>query len=206
VPTLAHKIRLSPTVKQEAAFIRACGVARFTFNWALARWQELYAQGQKPNAMSLRREWNALKGEQFPWVYKSPRDANSQAFMDLDRAFRNFFAGRGKYPRFKKKGAHDAFYVANDQFRLEGQRVHLPVIGWVRMREALRFKGKVLSARVVREADQWHLAVQIELAEELPPSQTSASCTWRPSRLARKSRIRERWQPTSNGYNVSPGN
>lgn len=171
MPTLAHKIRLRPTVKQAAAFVCACGVARFSFNWALARWQALYAAGQKPTAWGLKREWNTLKGEQYPWVYESPRDANTQAFADLDRAFGNFFAGRGKYPRFKKKGAHDAFYVANDKFRLEGKRVRLPVIGWVRLREALRFKGKVLSARVVREADQWHLAVQVELAEDLPPSQ-----------------------------------
>jgi putative transposase len=171
MPTLAHKIRLDPTAKQEGAFVRACGVARFSFNWALARWNDLYQAGEKPCGAMLKREWNDLKREQFPWVYESPKNANDQPFADLDTAFRRFFKGLAKRPRFKKKGVHDAFYVANDKLRLDGKRVRLPVIGWVRMRETLRFEGRVLSARVNREADQWHLSVQVELAEDLPPSQ-----------------------------------
>jgi len=169
--TLAHKIRLDPTAKQEAAFVRACGVARFAFNWGLQRWGEVYRGGGKPSGYSLKREWNTVKGVQFPWVYESPKNANEGAFRDLQVAWSNFFAGRAERPRFRKRGLHDAFYVSNDKFRFEGERVRLPIIGWVRMREVLRFEGKVLSARVVREADQWHLAVQVELAEAPPPSQ-----------------------------------
>lgn len=149
----------------------ACGVARFAFNWGLQRWNEVYREGGKPSGYSLKREWNTVKGVQFPWVYESPKNANEQPFSDLQVAFGNFFRGRAKRPRFKKRGKRDAFYVANDNLRLDGKRVRLPVIGWVRMREALRFEGKVLSARVSREADQWHLSVQVELAEPLPQSE-----------------------------------
>lgn len=170
MPVLAHKIRLDPTAKQEAAFVRACGVARFAWNWALQQWGEVYRAGGKPSGYSLKREWNAVKREQFPWVYESPKNANEQAFSDLQAAFEKFFRGEARYPRFKKRGVHDGFYLSNDKFRFDGKRARLPVIGWVPMREALRFDGKVLSARVVREADQWHLAVQVELAEPPPPS------------------------------------
>ena len=37
---LTHKIRLDPTYKQEVYSKRACGVARFTWNWALKKWEE----------------------------------------------------------------------------------------------------------------------------------------------------------------------
>lgn len=170
-PILAHKIRLDPTAKQEAAFVCACGVARFTWNWSLQRWNEVYREGGKPSGYSLKREWNTVKGVQFPWVYESPKNANEQPFGDLQVAFGNFFRGQAEKPKFKKRGKHDAFYVSNDNLRIDGQRVRLPVIGWVRMREALRFEGKILSARVTREADQWHLAVQVELAQPPAPSQ-----------------------------------
>lgn len=170
MPTLAHKIRLEPTRKQEAALVCACGVSRFAFNWGLQRWNEVYREGGKPSGYSLKREWNTVKPVQFPWVYESPKNANEQPFSDLQRAFGNFFRGQAERPKFKKRGKHDAFYVSNDKLRLDGKRVRLPVIGWVRMREALRFEGKVLSARVSREADQWHLAVQVQLAEALPQS------------------------------------
>ncbi|GCE16238.1 hypothetical protein KDK_00380 [Dictyobacter kobayashii] len=35
----AHKIRLHPTVEQQAYFARAAGVSRFCWNWALAEWK-----------------------------------------------------------------------------------------------------------------------------------------------------------------------
>ena len=76
--------------------------------------------------MKLKKHFNAIKGELFPWVYDSLRDANAQPFANLGQAFRSFFAGQAKYPRFKKKGkCRDAFYVANDKFHVEGD---LPVL------------------------------------------------------------------------------
>jgi putative transposase len=171
VPIIAHKIRLDPTAKQESAFVRACGVARFTWNWALQRWNEVYQEGGKPSGYSLKAEWNSIKCGRFPWVYESPKNANDQPFTDLQAAFGRFFRGEAHRPTFKKRGIHDAFYIENGKLRFEESRVRISVIGWVRIREALRFEGKVLSARVVREADQWHLAVQVELAESLPQSE-----------------------------------
>src|SRR5690606_27749394 len=41
----------------------------------------------------------------------------------------------------------------------------LPKIGWVRMREALRFEGKVLGATVSRSADRWFVAIQVEVSD-----------------------------------------
>lgn len=172
--TLSHQIRLDPTVKQANQLQRAAGVARFAWNWGLARWDELYAAGEKPTALKLKVEWNRIKGGQFPWVYDSPKDANQQPFTNLGHAFQLFFQGKAKRPRFKKRGRHDAFYVSNDKFNVDGRRVRLPVIGWVRMREALRFEGKILSGTVSRKADGWYLAVQVELLEDYQRERTGA--------------------------------
>lgn len=42
---LAHKIRLDPNDVQATYFAKACGVARFAYNWALAEWKRLYEVG-----------------------------------------------------------------------------------------------------------------------------------------------------------------
>ena len=71
---LAHKIALDPTQAQAEHFARACGVARFAWNWGLARWGQEYALwreyrcGPKPSEAALRRELNALKADAFPWM------------------------------------------------------------------------------------------------------------------------------------------
>ena len=170
---LAHVIELDPTVAQSNALARACGVARFTYNWALAEWKRQYEAGGKPSAGKLKKQFNALKGTEFPWIYESPRDANSQAFADLGVAFRNFFASckgqrKGKkigYPSPRKRGRDDAFYVANDKFHFDGDRVVLPVLGAVKIHERLRLAGKILSGRVRRRADRWFLAIQVDVGD-----------------------------------------
>lgn len=175
-----HVIKLDPTVKQANALLRASGVNRSTYNWALGEWNRQHSLGEKPSAKKLKKQFNAIKGEQFPWVYESPRDANSQSFTDLNTAFQNFFKsckGTRKgpkvgYPQFHCKGVRDSFYVSNDKFSLHrrGKRgvVRLPVIGDVRMRENLKFEGKILSGRVHREADQWYLSINIQADFRVP--------------------------------------
>ncbi|HUW23877.1 MAG TPA: helix-turn-helix domain-containing protein [bacterium] len=70
--TLTHKIRLKPTYKQENYFRQACGVARFTWNWALGEWKRQYEACKKPTGLGLKRQFNAIKPVEFPWMYKLP--------------------------------------------------------------------------------------------------------------------------------------
>lgn len=174
---LAHKIRLAPNAKQERYFKQACGTARFIYNWGLAEWNKRKAAGEKPTSDVLKRHWNAIKSEKYPWALQTARDTNSQPFRNLQTAFVKFFNKTGGYPVFKKKGkSKDAFYIANDKIRVEGKKVRIPVIGWVRMREELRFAGKINSAVVSREADQWHISISVEVPVTQKPRSVKNAC------------------------------
>ena len=165
---IAHKIALDPNNKQATYFAKAAGTARFAYNWALAEWQRQYAAwGQdnslpKPSQAALRRQLNALKREQFPWMLAVTKNAPQMAIIQLGQAFQNFFSGRAKYPKFRKKGVHDRFTLTNDQFSVEGSHMRIPNLGWVRMRESLRFTGKIMSATVSRVADRWFVSITVE--------------------------------------------
>jgi putative transposase len=164
----AHRIALDPTVEQQVAFAKACSVARFSWNWALAEWKRQYAAGEKPSATKLQKQWNALKEEKFPWVYESPKDANQRPFANLDKAFSKFFKKTAKYPRFKKKGKRDSFYASNDRLRIAEKCVRLPFIGEVNTHEPLRFTGKIMSGVVSREAQRWFISIAVEVPELEP--------------------------------------
>ncbi len=168
--TLSHKICLDPTYKQEQYFKQACGIARFTWNWALAEWNRQYETGLKPSAFALKKQFNAIKPIDFPWMYNVTKYASQQPFIYLQSAFNRFFQRLGAYPKFKKKGKHDSFYIGNDHIKLEEKLIKFPKLGWVRMREALRFSGKVISATVSRVANKWFVSLNIEL------DQTPKSC------------------------------
>ncbi|WP_394543630.1 RNA-guided endonuclease InsQ/TnpB family protein [Azorhizophilus paspali] len=165
---LAHKIALAPNNAQATYFARAAGVARFAYNWALAEWGRQYEAHKadpaqpRPSQAALRRQLNAIKREQFPWMLEVTKNAAQMAIIQLGEAFKNFFAGRARYPRLRRKGVHDRFTLTNDQFALDGCRIRIPHLGWVRMREALRFSGKILSATISRVADRWFASISVD--------------------------------------------
>ena len=166
---LTHKIALRPTPEQADYFARACGTARKVWNWALDEWSKQYAGGGKPNAMALKKQFNAIKYELYPWLRDIHRDAHAQPFTHLGKAWTTFFsdlkAGKQAHePRFRKKGrCLDSFYVANDKFSLDGKSIRLPKSGTVAMTETLRFEGRILGATVSRTADRWFVAVQVDV-------------------------------------------
>lgn len=169
---IAHKITLDLNNKQATYCQQSAGTARFAYNWALASWNEQYQtwtrdnSQPKPSDAALRRQLNAIKREQFPWMLKVTKNAPQMAIIQLGKAFKNFFAGRAKYPVFKKKGrCRDSFELTNDQFSVDGTRLRIPHLGWVRMRESLRFTGKILSATISRTASKWFVSISVETDE-----------------------------------------
>ena len=165
---IAHRIALDPNNAQATYLARAAGTARFAYNWALAEWKRQYEAWKadnslpKPSQAALRRQLNAVKREQFPWMLDVTKNAPQMAIIQLGQAFQNFFAGRARYPQFRKKGVHDRFTLTNDQFDIDGSRIRIPNLGWVRMRETLRFADKIMSATVSRVADRWFVSIAVD--------------------------------------------
>src|SRR5215467_886305 len=171
----AHKIRLNPTPEQANYFARAAGVARFVWNWALAEWNRQYTAGEKPTALKLKKQFNAIKRAQFPWIWDVTKNASDQPFFDLGNAFAAFFEGRAKRPKFKrKKKSKPGFYLANDQLELGDHRLWVPKLGWVNMAENLRFQGKVTGARITKTADWWFVSIQVEIPDTILIKQPAA--------------------------------
>lgn len=168
---LTHKIELCPTKEQAVYFKQAAGCARFVWNWALEHWNLLYNAGQKPNAMALKKSFNAIKYTEFPWIKDIHRDAHAQPFAHLAKAWSRFFeqiktGEEAHSPTFKKRGkCRDSFYIANDKFSLQDNIIKLPRIGKVKMTETLRFSGKILGATVSRTADRWFAAIQVDVPD-----------------------------------------
>src|SRR5262249_1392890 len=80
-------------------------------------------------------EWR--NGAETPWLKDAPVHPLQHTLKDLERAYKNFFAKRSAFPKFKKKGQRDSFrYPDPKQFKLDqaSGRIFLPKLGWVRLR------------------------------------------------------------------------
>lgn len=161
---LAHKIKLNPNNKQITYFKKACGISRLTWNWALAEWNKEYINGEKPSRFSLNKKFNSIKKEQFPFMYEVTKCASAYPFIQLQNAYNRFFKHTSNKPHFKsKKKSKDSFYISNDLIKIKDKKVRIPKLGWVNMRENIRFDGRLLSATISREVNKWFISFSFEL-------------------------------------------
>lgn len=164
---LAHKIELRANNKQITYFAKASGTARKAYNWALNEWRKEYQAGGKPTEAALRRKLNSIKKEQFPWMCEVTKNAPQMAIIQLGQAFQNFFAKKAGFPIFRRKWQDDRFTLSNDQFAVQGSRIRIPHLGWVRIVESLRFSGKIMSATISRSAEKWFVSITVDTQDKL---------------------------------------
>ena len=112
-----HIIELNPNDKQVTHLKKACGVARFAYNWGLSEWMRQYESDKiyrdeclskgieidesrlnRPNLYSIKKKLNAIKKDEFPFMLEVTKCSPQEAIIQLGKAFDNFFKGRAKYP------------------------------------------------------------------------------------------------------------
>lgn len=152
---------------------KTAGTVRYCYNWGLAKWNEMYKNGEDCSKYTLSKLWTVERPE---WAKETFRGAQTRSLMYLGAAFSAFFKKRAKHPTFHKKGRKDSFYVDNAHCWLkDGKCIHLPNIGDVRMSEELRFKGDILRFVVSKLADGWYVAITVELEEEVVPTDSETA-------------------------------
>lgn len=167
----AHKIRINPTPEQEQWLLRACGTARFAYNWGLAEWQRQYESGEKPSAYALKKQFNAIRREQFSWSYSVSKCCVDTGFLRLDAAFKNFFRrcknGHVKkgYPHFKsRKHSKQSYRIDGVRIKLDGHWIKIPRLDTkINMTETLRLSGEIKSVTISGDAGHWYAAINVEL-------------------------------------------
>src|SRR5260370_42006031 len=110
----AFKFRFYPTDEQKHLLAQTFGCCRFVYNWGLATRKNAYFQyGQKLTYNDLSALLPSLKKE-YPWLADVSSVPIQQSLRHLDRAYKNFFEGRSRYPTFKKRQhSQSATYAAN---------------------------------------------------------------------------------------------
>ena len=131
-----YKFRMEPTGPQALELERAASVARYVYNWALGQCKEYYQQHGKSKPWGeLSADLTQLKRTER-WLYDFDSQMLQQALADLRRAYINFFHGRAKFPRFKSKKRSRLGFRIPQRVRVEDERVYVPSVGWIRIRQS----------------------------------------------------------------------
>ena len=172
------RVMLIPNNKQKTKLFRYANTARFAYNWALAREIENYENGGKFLSDSdLRKEFTQLKkAEEYSWLNKISNNVTKQAIKDACNAYKRFFKGYSKFPKFKsRKYSVPSFYQDNVKIKftethvkVEGfttsKRKNKQKINWIRLAEHNRIPTdcKYTSPRIKYNGLNWWITVGVE--------------------------------------------
>ncbi|HEY3991779.1 MAG TPA: transposase [Ktedonobacteraceae bacterium] len=115
----AFKYRFYPTTEQKHILAQTFGCARFVYNWGLRKRSDAYYKdGERLYYTHLSAALTDLKKQdETKWLADVSSVPLQQSLRHLDKAFMNFFEGRGKYPVFKKKRHQQSATYADTAFR-----------------------------------------------------------------------------------------
>ena len=173
------KVRLNPNNKQLTKLFQYAGCARFAYNWAISREEENYKQGnQFLSDNDLRKEFTQLKKlQEFKWLNEISNNVTKQAIKDACSAYKNFFKGQSKFPKFKsKKQSTPSFYQDNVQIKFTENHVKVEKISmskkpnkqklnWIKLceKEKIPTDCKYMNPRFTYDGLHWFVSVSIEV-------------------------------------------
>jgi putative transposase len=123
----ANRYRFYPTTEQENLLRRTMGCARLVYNKALAARTEAWYEHQErvgySQTSSMLTSWK--QQEDLEFLNEVSCVPLQQGLRHLQTAFTNFFAGRAKYPNFKKKHNGGSAEFTKSAFRWRDGQVFL---------------------------------------------------------------------------------
>ena len=173
------KVRLKPNNKQITKLFQYAGCARFAYNWALEREQENYKNnGKFISDYDLRKEFTQMKKQsEYQWLNEVSNNVMKQAIKDACDAYKKFFKGQCKYPKFKsKKHSAPSFYQDNVKIRFTDTHVKVEgfsmskkqnkqKLNWIRLCEKGRIPTncKYMNPRFTYDGLYWYVSVCVEI-------------------------------------------
>ena len=173
----AFKYRLKTKLEQEPLLRQLAGSCRFVWNKALALQKDRLDQGERclsyAQMTALLPEWKT----EFPFLKEVHSQPLQQTLKNLDRALKDAFdkTNPKRFPVFKKKCVRSDSFRYPQGFKLDGNKVFLPKIGWFGFFKSRPVEGTLRNVTVSRKGKHWFVSIQTEgeVTEPVHPSNSA---------------------------------
>lgn len=162
---LAKKVRIYPTKEQEQKLWQSVGTVRFIYNYTLAKQEENYKNGGKFISDGIiRKELTQLKKSELIWLNEVSNNVTKQAVKDACNAYKRFFKGLAKKPKFKiRKKSKPSFYNDTSKLKVKEKKVLIEKVGWIKTNEQIPIDVKYNNPRVTYDNKYWYISVGVEV-------------------------------------------
>ena len=172
---VATKIKLIPTKEQEVLFWKSAGVARWAYNYYLSENEQHYKEyldgkhEQKTLKEGEVRKYinNVLKKTTHTWLKDVGSNVMKQGVKDADEAYKRWFKGGSKKPKFKSRHKSKiSFYVNYESLKRMNNGFRGEKIGFVRTTQPLpklQNGKKYSNPRISYDGKYWFLSIGYEI-------------------------------------------
>ncbi|MGL4362909.1 MAG: RNA-guided endonuclease InsQ/TnpB family protein [Cellulosilyticaceae bacterium] len=178
----AYKVELKPTEQQIQKINQFLGVCRWLYNAYLVKNQSLY-QDFKDGKLDKKKAFmsandfdkcinNEVKVlEEYKWISDCGSKARKKAICNAEIAYKRFFTGKSKFPKFKKKNKQNVklYFPKNNKtdWKIERHRINIPTLKWIGIKEFgyIPINAKVINGTVSKQADRYYVSVVCEVEE-----------------------------------------
>ncbi len=163
----AFKYRLKTNKEIELLLCQYAGCNRKVWNMALAMQKASLEKDKKvlsySHTASCLVQWK--QAEETAFLKTAPSQSLQQTLKHLDRALKDTFDKKQpdkRFPVWKKKFKSSDSFRYPQGFKLEGNRIFLPKIGWVRFYKSRDIEGTPKNVTVSRRGTNWYISIQCE--------------------------------------------
>ncbi|MHB9341630.1 RNA-guided endonuclease InsQ/TnpB family protein, partial [Fusobacterium polymorphum] len=148
----AYKFRFYPTKTQIKILNCTFGCVRYVYNYFLDLKQKLYKAEKKSMSYNeCSKELTVLKKDK-EWLKDVDKFSLQNSLKDLDKAYKNFFSGKG-YPKFKSKKDNRKSYrtnYTNNNIEFLDKWIKVPKLGKLKIRDKIKPQGRIISATITQ--------------------------------------------------------
>jgi putative transposase len=158
-----YRFRLTPNKEQRTLLSKHFGAIRFVYNHFLAARKDKYLKAKKSsNYYGDCKDLTELKKVHL-WMKEVYSQSLQFSLKCLDAAYNNFFAGRGKFPVFKKKHSHQSFRIPQN-VKVGDDHLYVPkFLEGIKMVKHRDVEGEIKFATISRnKCGQYHVSITVE--------------------------------------------
>jgi putative transposase len=169
----AFKTEINPTNEQIIKINKTIGTCRFIYNFYLSHNKEVYEKEKNFISGYDFSKW--LNNEFIPnnpeymWIKEVSSKAVKQSIMNAEKAFKRFFKGLSKFPRFKKKRNQDVkcYFPKNNKtdWEVERHKIKIPTLGYIKLKEKGYIPNLVKSGTIEFKAGRYYVSVICEVPD-----------------------------------------
>lgn len=165
-----YKYRIFPTEEQSQLIDLTISHCRYAWNGFLALKEFRYKEfGEKLNYADMSKLLTEIK-KTDDFLYDVDAVALQQTLRQLDDAYKRFFKGLCKYPKFKSKKNPKNSYKTM-KVEMEYNRIKIPKVGWLQFANSRDISGRVVSATISKTpTNKYYISLTVdETVEKLKP-------------------------------------